>query len=109
MDRQQVVNLVEELEAEVNNGGFDQFFFNSSGDNSAETIEALKLIGACAMADILTRAASKFPDQCPPPNRFDRQRLLREVSPDADGFDELDREFYAYPDNLANLLEKFKP
>ncbi len=60
MDARTVVNLVLEFEDEVNNGGFHQFFNNSSGDNTAETIVALEKIGATAMADILKRAASRF-------------------------------------------------
>src|SRR6185295_11604327 len=39
------------LEAEVNNGGFSQFFDNSAGDYAAETPGALRTIGAAAMAD----------------------------------------------------------
>ncbi len=41
-----VVYLVNELEMEVNNGGFLQFFVNSSGIFAEETVEALDLIGA---------------------------------------------------------------
>jgi hypothetical protein len=41
-----IEELVSNLEAEINNGGFDQYFFNSTGDRTAETIRALELIGA---------------------------------------------------------------
>ncbi len=41
-----VVYHVNELEMEVNNGGFLQFFVNSSGIFAEETVEALDLIGA---------------------------------------------------------------
>ena len=37
-----VTELIQALEGEVNNGGFDQFFYNSAGDNTADTILALK-------------------------------------------------------------------
>ena len=46
MNRSAVSTLIEALEAEVNNGGFDQYFYNSAGDNTAETIQALETIGA---------------------------------------------------------------
>ncbi len=49
----EIVDLVVELEDEVNNGGFHQFFNNSSGDNTAETIQALEAIGATVVAEIL--------------------------------------------------------
>ena len=38
--------FVENLEREINNGGFNQFYFNSSGDFSQETVNALLEIGA---------------------------------------------------------------
>lgn len=33
---------ISELEAEINNGGFHQFFFNSSGQNCFETLKVLE-------------------------------------------------------------------
>jgi uncharacterized protein DUF4375 len=107
MDRREVANLIENLEAEVNNGGFDQFFYNSAGDNTAETIHALEIIGAVTMADILKRAAAKFPGKMPPKDRFARQEVLLQISPDAEAFEDLDGEFYGYPDDLADLLAKY--
>ena len=35
---------------EVDNGGFDQFFANSSGDRAEETLAALRAIGATSSA-----------------------------------------------------------
>jgi hypothetical protein len=46
------------LEAEVNNGGFEQFFVNSAGDNAAETPGALRQIGAAQAAAIAEEANS---------------------------------------------------
>src|SRR5947207_4752476 len=74
----EVVELIEALEGEVNNGGFHQYFYNSAGDRTAETIQALEIIGAFAMADIARRAAQKFPYGMPPKNRFERQGILLE-------------------------------
>lgn len=48
------------LEAEVNNGGFSRFFYNSAGDYAAETPGALKTIGAAGMADLVERAMAVF-------------------------------------------------
>lgn len=58
----EVRELVEELEAEINNGGFDQFFFNSASDRTDEIIAALLLIGAAHTANIVKTAMAKFPD-----------------------------------------------
>jgi hypothetical protein len=110
MDRQQVVGLIEAFEAEINNGGFDQFFFNSLSDNTSEIIEALQVVGAVKTAAILKKAAAKFPGGMPPKDRFERQDLLLEqVSPEADAFQELDKEFYSSPENLTGLLHGYQP
>ena len=108
MDREQVARLVELLEGEINNGGFHQFFYNSAGDETAGIIRALKKIGAIKTADIVERAAVRFPGGMPPKDRFKRQDLLlKKVDPQIKVFEELDEEFYAYPEDLQALLEKF--
>ncbi|HST10272.1 MAG TPA: DMP19 family protein [Terriglobales bacterium] len=107
MDRTDVITLIDDLEAEVNNGGFHQFFYNSAGDNTAETIQAIETIRATSMADIVRRAAAKFPGGTPPRERFARQDILLELFPHANAFAELDAEFYGYPDDLANLLKEY--
>lgn len=100
--------LVEALEAEVSNGGFDQFFFNSAGDRTRETIEALGAIGAQHTASIVRRAAAKFPGGLPPEDRFRRQRLLLErVSPDTDAFSEEDAAFLEYREDLEALASRY--
>jgi len=109
VDRAEPVRLVMALEDEVNNGGFHQFFYNSAGDETAEMIQALEAIQATKMADIVKRAAAKFPGGMPPKDRFARQDLLLDsVSPDADVFTDLNNEFFAYPDDLAALRKKYE-
>ena len=104
----EVVDLIDALEGEVNNGGFHQYFYNSAGDRTAETIQALEIIGAVVMADIVKRAAQKFPYGMPPKDRFERQDVLLETYPNAEAFQALDDEFYQYPENLAALVTKYK-
>jgi hypothetical protein len=107
MDTPEVSALIDALEGEVNNGGFHQFFYNSAGDSTAETIRALETIGAAAMAEIVRRAAAMFPGQMPPKDRFLRQDILLENYPNSAAFRELDEEFYRSPDDLTDLLAKF--
>jgi hypothetical protein len=78
---QQVIELIESLEREVDDGGFHQFFYNSAGDNTVEIIQALEKIGAHATADIVIRAAAKFPGEMPPKDRFARQDILLKYFP----------------------------
>src|SRR5262245_26824721 len=77
---EQVFILVWEVEAEVNNGGFNQFFFNSAGDRASATVAALRTIGAERMASIVDRANASFPDG-PPVDRSIRQELLETIDP----------------------------
>ena len=102
-----VRELVAALEAEVNNGGFDQFFFNSTGDRTAETVVALEAIGANAVAEIARAAIAKFPQGDVPADRDARQELLEQVSPDGEAFAREDEAFYAYPDDLARLVDAY--
>jgi len=44
------------LEADVNNGGFHQYYFNSSGDTAHYAPAALRAIGAPIMACIVDKA-----------------------------------------------------
>ena len=108
MEKERVSELINDLEGEVNNGGFDQFFYNNAGDNAEEIIRALETIGAHKAADIVRRAAAKFPGGLPPKDRFVRQDVLLDVvSPNSDAFRDLDQEFFTYPDDLAGLLAKY--
>ncbi len=102
-----VADLIETLEGEVNNGGFDQFFYNSAGDNTADTILALEVVGATRTADIVKRAAAMFPSGMPPKERLARFKVLRAVSPSCKAFESLDNEFYEYFEDLADLVDKY--
>jgi hypothetical protein len=55
----EVKRVVEGLEAEVNNGGFDQYFFKSAGDEAVAAIAALIAIGATKIAALLSYAFSQ--------------------------------------------------
>jgi hypothetical protein len=51
-----------DCECEVNNGGFDQFFLNSSGDAAGALVESLNLIGAHEAARLAEKAVAQFPE-----------------------------------------------
>lgn len=105
----EVRRLVGKLEAEVNNGGFDQFFFNSAGNDSAAILAALDVIGAAKTAALFRRACAKFPGGMPPAEWEVRQGvLLDEVSPESDAFDSEDEEFYQYDEKLQELVTTYE-
>src|SRR5437868_4760877 len=104
----QILVAIWALEADVNNGGFDQYYFNSSGDTAHYAPVALRAIGAMAAADIAERANLLFGPGGPPPSCNARQDALSALTDsEKDLWGDLDRQFYAYPDNIAALLERF--
>jgi hypothetical protein len=103
---EQVFVCVYDMEREVNNGGFAQFFTNAPGQYTTETVQALETIGARSMADIVrTAAAILFPDGKVPVDQDERLAIL-EAAGERVGKDllELDDRFCQYPDDLAALL-----
>lgn len=96
------------LESEVNNGGFDQFFFNSSGDYALDTPAALDEIGAHHTANLVRRALGIFPGGSPSRDRKQRIEQLDSMEETIrDQFDDLDSEFFEYQDPLGELQVKY--
>jgi hypothetical protein len=56
----QAIYMIWALEAEVNNGGYNQFYFNSSGQFYKHLPEALRLVGANKFADLTEKANKTF-------------------------------------------------
>jgi hypothetical protein len=100
--------FVENLEREINNGGFSQFYFNSSGDFSQETMNALLEIGAVKTAKIVKRANSEFKTEIVPKDRTERQNQLELIEKNAqETWNKCDSDFYEYQDDLTGLLIAF--
>ncbi len=99
--------LIHILEAEVNLGGFHQFFFDAAGDRTAETIEALSVVGALHSLGIIKLAASLFPGGIPPTERFQRQSILDEIEPNVNEFDGLDDAFHDCQEDLSALAKAY--
>ncbi len=78
-EQQKLFYLNQNLEREINNGGFNQYFCNSSGNNSHETILSLKAIGASKTADILQKAIDEFPNKIVPRDRYERTKIIEQI------------------------------
>jgi len=91
------------LEQNVTDGGFIQFFFNSSGQFTHEVFQAYHAIRAENTVDILTKAIYLFPEIPVPKNLRIRQQILMEKDSNIDLWDEVDTEFYKYEDNIISL------
>ena len=104
---EQVAHCVHWLELEVNNGGFDQFFWNSAGDYARETVDALEAIGAVKFADLVRRAIAVFPGGDPPRDRDERGDAMSGKNTGGELWYDHDGEFYEYPENLAQLMRRY--
>jgi hypothetical protein len=102
---QKVFSAIWEVESEVNNGGFSQYFSNDSAESASFVVQALESIGAPRTANICNRAiVAAFPAGLPTTveairsvvNDFSEE-ILAELEP-------LDQEFFSYPHNLTDLL-----
>jgi hypothetical protein len=92
------------VEAEVNNGGFDQYFFNSAGDNADVALAGLKEMGAAGAAALLERAMAVFPDGKPPKDRSKRQEVMQQIAAQSKPvWGKCDSEFYKLRENIGNL------
>lgn len=102
---ERVYKVIYQLEADVNNGGFHQYYFNSAGDGAFAIVDALNEIGAHRCAEIVKEANRCFPGTVPPREREERQALLEQFdAAKLERLETLDVQFFEYPDNLTRLL-----
>lgn len=100
---QRVIYITQELEMEVNNGGFDQFFYNSGGNVANELMWAFGEIGATKTMEICKKAVSIFGDKVPE-DREEREEALDSLGEEAHLLlNTCDDAFYEYGDNLTEL------
>lgn len=101
---ERVFYITQSLEMEVNNGGFSQFFYNSSGDFSGELVHAFAEIGAAKTVEICKKALGAF-DREIPTDRDEREEMLDELECDEIDaiLEECDNAFYDYEDDLNAL------
>jgi HPt (histidine-containing phosphotransfer) domain-containing protein len=106
---QKVFSAIWDLESEVNNGGFCQYFVNNSSETAHFILEALKSVGAPRMVAICSKAFdAAFPNGLPSsPNEIQvaaKSGFSKEVK---DKLQILDLEFFQYPDDLVELVFEF--
>ncbi|MNT54369.1 hypothetical protein D3C72_1915290 [compost metagenome] len=90
------------LEGQVNNGGFDQFFFNSSGDFTYEVLESYKNIGAYKTAKIINEAIKLFPTVPVSKDTETRRIIMQDLSEEiSEKWNQLDDQFYEYEENIV--------
>jgi hypothetical protein len=93
------------LDAEVKNGGFTQFYFNSSGDLAPQAVKAARAVGATELAGIIQQANALFGKNGPDPDRDKRMDQLSGI--DLEGLEELDSRFYKSAEHLNQILPQY--
>lgn len=78
---ERVFYITQSCAAEVSNGGFAQFFFNSSGNFSCELVRAFTEIGAAKTAQICSMALGAFGGALPT-DSDERQKALAAMGND---------------------------
>lgn len=104
--------------SEVNNGGLDQFFVNSTGVLAPEAVIGLRAIGLPEAADAVAAAIAMFgPDY---PREQEKRDAILETMPHhrteskfggvfrhVDAFDDLDTRFFSATENFAEVADAY--
>lgn len=105
---QKYIAAIWELESEVNNGGFNQFYFNSAGDHALLTEKALTEIGSSSILNMLQKANSYFPGNSPSPDRNIRWKQMEQWDKTIEEkLNKLDEDFYKYEEDIHSLLYQY--
>jgi hypothetical protein len=105
---QKIVAVIWNLEAEVYNGGFDQYYFNPAGDHAVFTEEALAAIGSTKVLGLLKEANAVFPENSPNSDREIRWKQMDQWDDlIEDKLDKLTDEFYKCEEDIDTLQYQF--
>ena len=104
-DPERIFLIALTCEIEVNNGGFAQYFYNSSGNYAGELENAFQKIGAVKLAEICRTALDAFGAELPSDVEERRELLAKLKSDEIDNvLDECDNAFYRYEEDLNSLI-----
>ena len=103
-EAERVVMAIEAMEREVNNGGYEQFFINSSKHFAPYIVQALQTIGCTGYADLAASAIAELRL----PSEFDGEdcdraymALMDEIGPK---LNELDNRYYQSTEQIIEPL-----
>jgi HEAT repeat protein len=105
---QQHYSAVLMFDAEVCNGGLDQYFLNSSGDQWKDALEGLKAMKDNKRADILEKAIAKFGESGPSTEREKRlDQLSALIRKDEASFETLNDNYYDVEPPLEVVMNRY--
>jgi len=88
---EQAIYIIWNLEAEINNGGFNQYYFNSSGQFADLAPDALKLVKANKFAELVSQANDIY--------KKEQEKITKHQDGTIEGFSK------SYDDNPLNELD----
>ncbi len=99
---------VDAFQREVNNGGFEQYLYNSSGAMAGELLDALHAVGADCVAEIYRPALAALPGKLPA-DEEERGALLDEALTESvsERLDRCDGRFYERSGDLEERLYRY--
>jgi len=101
-EREQVAYLVWCFAGQIDNGGFAQFLFDSTGAYARETARALREVAAPLSASLLERAIQLFPGAAVLAELEERNTAVQAFPTEADAeFEALDEEFFQKESGLS--------
>lgn len=93
------------VEAEVNNGGFNQYYFNTDGQFASETVDAFQYFGATQHASLMEQANVVRASEAAEMAKFTEVGSLDAFSESYEHtkLGPLDDQFYGLTENLSEL------
>ena len=104
-DYEKTFIYIDIFENHTTNGGFEEFFWNSSGQFSHEILEAYEAIGATKTATLIYNAFTAFGEIPIPKDNAFRKKILIDLKSEA--WDVLDQAFYKSKENIVPLILSF--
>jgi len=103
-DIEKTIFCIDGLLREMENGGFVQFFRQSAGNYTEDTLIALERIKARVSYELLSKMKQYFPDENVPTDEDERADVFDSIESEySDEITELDDEFYDSGENLVQL------
>lgn len=99
---------LETLDAEVRNGGFSQYYFNSSGERWEDARDGLRAIGSVERLRLMEETLIDFPNGAPSIKRSIRNDQLAMIARrQKHPFEEQDDRWYKSQENLDLLIFRY--
>jgi hypothetical protein len=100
---QKTLYLLGQFDGAICSDGLYDFFLSSTGDWTVPTLDALRLVGAAPVADLLDRATKRFPDGCPSEDREERHEALEKLSTKT--FRDIEDQYFSLRDEGKGALD----